>query len=474
MTRPDRPNILLVMSDEHDPAVAGCYGDPLVRTSTLDRLAAEGVTFDGCYCNSPLCVPSRLSFTALQYVSRCGAWNNSCRLPSPDYPTLPHALRGAGYRPVLIGKQHYTQGWDYGFDVFGPQNRVDRVGKSTGRGGRRPATSVTADGVTGWEKRAAAFVVGDQSEVLDHDRAVTEHARRWLDTQADASQPFFLFVGYIAPHFPITVPAAFAEPYLGRAPDPIGRPGWAPVDESTLPLNYRHLRAGFANQNADPAVERRGRDLYWGLTAWFDDQLGQLLDTLDRSPLRDNTIVIYTSDHGENKADHGLWWKNCMFEPAARVPLIVRDPRRFAAGTRVARPCSLLDVGQTVLDLAGAPRMERTSGASLLPALLDPDGAHDGVAVSEYFGHNIASGFAMIRSGPWKYVYHTAADAEHGPERELYHLPDDPHELRNLAGDPAQAGRCSELHAALCREIGDDPDAVEERCRADNARGYAD
>lgn len=477
MAHDDRPNILFIMSDEHDPAVTGCYGDPLVRTPHLDRLASEGVTFDAAYCNSPLCVPSRLSFTALQYVSRCAAWSNDCRLPSADYPSLPNALRTAGYRPVLIGKQHYVREHDYGFDVFGPQNGIDRTSRATGRGTRRPAHDTTVTQPGAWLNRAKDFRVGDRSSILDHDRGVTDHAIRWLEQYGRDASPFFLFVGYIAPHFPITVPEPFAARYLGRTPDPIGRPGWSPVDESRLPLNYRHLRAGFANAAADPAVERRGRDLYWGLTDWFDDQLGRLLDALDRSPLADRTVVVYTSDHGENKADHGLWWKNCMFEHAARVPLIVRWPRRFPAGARVARPCSLLDAGQTVLDLAGARPFEGMTGRSLLPWLDRPDRAahsHAGpdAAVSEYFGHNIASGFVMIRKGDWKYVYHTAPDPDHGPQRELYDLSTDPTETHNLAADPVHDARCRDLHDQLCRTIAADPDEVELRCRHDYARGY--
>ena len=115
-----QPNILFIMSDEHDAAVTGCYGDKLVRTPNLDRLAANGITFDACYTPSPLCVPCRLSITAGQYVSRCGAWQNQSMLASDDVPSLPRLLRGAGYTPYLCGKQHYAADRRYGFTDLTP------------------------------------------------------------------------------------------------------------------------------------------------------------------------------------------------------------------------------------------------------------------------------------------------------------------------------------------------------------------
>ncbi len=135
ITRPSRPpNILLIMSDEHNASVAGCYGNALARTPSLDRLAERGVVFENCYTNSPLCVPARLSFTAGKYASRVGAWNNDCELPRADYPSLPRILNAAGYESFLCGKQHYAANRRYGFvDVGGNFNRNAK----TGRGHRR-------------------------------------------------------------------------------------------------------------------------------------------------------------------------------------------------------------------------------------------------------------------------------------------------------------------------------------------------
>jgi choline-sulfatase len=464
-----RANILVIMSDEHDPQVTGCYGDPLVKTPRLDELAAEGVTFDACYTNSPLCVPARLSFTAGKYISRVGAWSNDCRLPTPDFPSLPRVMAAAGYDPVLIGKQHYTPGWDYGFRVVGPQNWIDRIPHANGRGKRRAPGDQHVD-IASWHGRSRNFSINEKSEVIEHDEAVTEHACRFLSERRRDDQPFFLFVGHIAPHFPLIVPPDCAAPYEGRVPA-------ADVDDArlaTLPLNYQHLRRGFGLVGADRQLQQRGRELYWGLTHWYDRQIGLILDTLKASSVADDTVVIYTSDHGENKGDHGMWWKNCMYEHSARVPLIVRDPRRWAGGQRRSGACSLVDVVQTIADLGGARTPDDWDGDSLLPLLDRQDAAWKDIAVSEYYSHNIASGFVMLRQGSWKYVYHTAMDARHGPQRELYDLRRDPGEWCNLANDPACASRVEAMHRNLLKELREDPEETEHRCRFDFAHGYTD
>ena len=139
----EKPNILVIMSDEHDPGVLGCYGDPTVQTPNFDRLAAEGVVFDACYTTSPLCVPARLSFTAGKYISRVGAWSNSCWLPSDEMPSLPRVLTASGYESILAGKMHYDASRRYGFtDLY--ETRQTQVLK-TGKGGRRAADDTSTD-----------------------------------------------------------------------------------------------------------------------------------------------------------------------------------------------------------------------------------------------------------------------------------------------------------------------------------------
>ena len=453
------------MSDEHDPGVMGCYGDPLVQTNNLDRLAEQGITFDAAYTTSPLCVPARLSFTAGKYVSRCGAWSNNCWLPSNDYPSLPHILNAAGYESLLGGKMHFDKTRRYGFTGLYPA--VSNSSDKEGTGGRRAASDETPM-FRSWEGRSSQFYVDDNSGILNHDRQVTEQCSTFLRSRKAADKPFFLLAGYLAPHFPLIAPDEYYQRYKDRVPMPEIPEGLI----ESLPTNYKHLRYGFGLTETDTEVVRRGRELYWALTDWFDDEVGKLLAALDDSQVAEDTVVIYISDHGENKGDHGLWWKNNMFEHSARTPLIVSWPARWQGGRRRTAVCSFVDIVQTIAELGGAACPDDWDGDSLVPVLDDTKAEWKNFAVCEYFGHNIASGYVMYREGPWKYVYHTRMDAEHGPERELYDLDNDPKEFNNLAGAPEQAERIAAMHAALVKEIGREPDEAEAECRSDYTTGY--
>ncbi len=462
--RERRPNILLICSDEHNYRVAGCYGNRIARTPNLDRLAERGVVFETCYTNSPLCVPSRLSLTAGKYIHRISAWNNNTRLPSDDYPSLPHILNAAGYESFLCGKQHYDIRHRYGFTEIGGNMNASRM---TGRGGRRKADDETVNTKAG-EARFRDFRPGETSQVMEHDRRVTSGVLEFLAKRSKSDKPFFLFAGYLAPHFPLIVPERYWSRYKGRIPMPEIPPGFL----ESLPLNYKHLRRGFGLVDVDPETVRRGRELYYGFTEWVDNEIGQVLSALRRSPFADNTAVVYTTDHGENMGEHGLWWKNCMYEQAAHIPLIVSWPQRWKGGQRRAGACSLVDVVKTVAEIGGTEIPEDWNGSSMVGWLDDPKLRWKDLAVSQYYAHNIASGYAMLRTGDWKYVYHCAPDERHDAERELYNLKADPGEFRNLASDPAQRRRIESLHALLLKELGEDPEESERRCRADYARGY--
>jgi choline-sulfatase len=240
----------------------------------------------------------------------------------------------------------------------------------------------------------------------------------------------------------------------------------------SLPLNYKHLRIAFNVEDVPDDIVKKGRELYYGLTQWVDEEIGKVLKALESSGAAENTVVIYTTDHGENMGEHGLWWKNCLYEHASRVPLIVSWPARWTGGQRRTEACSLVDVVQTIAELGGAQCPADWNGVSMLPWLDDSRTTRKDLAVSEYYGHNIASGFAMIRMGSYKYVYHTPPDEGHPAERELYNLLEDPGEFNNLATERAHKERINEIHAALVNEIGEEPDETEQRCRADYARGY--
>ena len=460
-----RPNILLIISDEHNVSVTGCYGNSVIRTPHLDELASRSVVFDDCYTNSPLCAPSRLAITAGKYVNRTGAWSNECWLPSNDYPSIARVVKGSGYEPYLIGKMHYDATRNYGFTEVGRfwTNERTKTGKE-----KRRLPGDSRINYESWWKRASSFHSGEMSGTLAHDRKVRDKTCEFLANRKATDNPFFLIVGFLAPHFPLTVPEKFRAPYRGRIAPPRLPLGHVEMQ----PLNYQQLRHGFGLVNPDPGTVMEGRECYYGLTEWCDHNVGQVLEALKKSPDADNTVIIYTTDHGENMGEHGLWWKNCMYDTSTRIPLMISWPGRWAQGDRRKGACSLVDVVQTVADVAGAETPDDWNGHSLVPWLDDRDHAWKDLAVSEYFAHNISSGYVMVRRGKYKYVYHTRPTPNFPAQRELYDLEADPGEFINLVSLPEQQKRLRDFHALMVKEIGEDPEVSERRCRADYARGY--
>lgn len=458
-----RPNIIWIMSDEHNPHVCGSYGNAIARTPNMDSLAEKGVTFDTHYCNSPLCAPSRLSLTAGKYISRVDMWGLTSWLPSPDIPSLPRMLNAAGYDSYLCGKQHYDYTRRYGFKQVGGNFNNNY---KTGLGHRLSPHHLTEKRIS---PRFSQFYPGERSIILGHDRAVTVGALDFLYKQRPDDKPFFLFAGYLAPHFPIIAPQSLWNHYKGKIAMPVIPPGFL----DRLSLNYKVQRAGFEELRVPDDTVRRGRELYYALTEWVDNEIGLLLAALRSMPeVAENTVIIYSSDHGENMGEHGMWWKNCMFDPATRVPLIISWPQRWSGGQRRAGASSHLDLVQTVVDIAGGRTPGEWDGDSMLPWLDSAGYNWKDYAVSEYYGRNTASGYVMAREGKWKYTYHNVIDKDHPAQHELYNMATDPQEFTNLAYLPEHKARVERMHIRMVREIGGDPDETEQRARYQLARGY--
>jgi choline-sulfatase len=461
--RKKQPNILLIMADEHNRAIAGCYGNKIVQTPNIDSLAAQGITFENHYCNAPLCKPSRSSFTAGKYSSRIDVWSLNSEIASADIPSIPRVMNAAGYESFLCGKQHYDYDRRYGFtEVGGDFNRWF----STGTAKRLGANDLQEKRISG---RFDEFHPGNHGSTVAHDRRVTAGAVDFLSRRKASDKPFFLFTGYLAPHFPLIVPEPYYQKYQGKIEMPVIPEGFL----DSLPLNYKLLRAGFQEIGVPDATVRRGRELYYGLTNWLDDEIGKVLAALRADPeLAENTIIIYTADHGENLGDHGMWWKSAMYEQSAGVPLVITWPKRWQPGQRRTGATSHLDLVQTLADLAGGHTPADWNGSSLLPWLDEQSHPWKDFAVSEYYAHFIASGYVMARTGQWKYTYHTPADKDHPAVRQLHDLSADPHEFTNVAADPAHQEVVKDLHARMVKEVGADPDQTELRARRSLAEGY--
>jgi choline-sulfatase len=459
-----QPNILLIMTDEHNGNVVGNAGDPYVNTPNIDKLAKNGITLENAYTNSPVCAPSRLSFLSGKYVSRVDMWHNWSWLPSNEYTTLPHLLNKQGYDSYLCGKMHFDPTRRYGFEEYYFESMYNKKFKR-GIGWRRKINDLKSH--EGFSKRLKNARIGN-SKVLDHDRNVTKGVSNFLKTRSNQDKPFFIAAGYQAPHFPFVVPKEYYEKYKGNVPLPKIPKNY--FDE--LPLNYKHLRKAYNIEEVPKKNIRKAREIYYGMVEWVDNQIGQVLKALDESEVKDNTVVIYTSDHGENMGEHGLWFKNCMFESAVKVPLIIRWPDRWEGGKRRKGACSLVDLSQTIAVLGKADTPLDWNGTSLVPWLDDSNYEWKNQAISQYYATKIASGFSMIRKDEYKYVYHPFPESGHQPERELYNLEKDPNEFNNLANNPDYSDIIKSLHRELIREIGEDPSSIELRCRADYASGY--
>jgi choline-sulfatase len=448
-----QPNILFLFSDQHRADALGCAGNAIVQTPNLDRLAAEGVRFARATCTSPLCMPSRASITTGLYPHNHGVLDNATGNLLPILPTFLRALQQAGYHTSGIGKFHYLLHHNIS-DVeelhermlpFGFDELLETEGKEVSEIHKGPWTRYLAQ--HGLEdthrddyllRRTAhpAWYAGPSplGESHHEDAFISRETVKWIENYS-GEQPFFLWTGWVGPHVPWDPPGRFASMYdaarFSAPPDD---------DLSDMPATVRRKVEQFKLAGATPGDLTRMSAAYYGLISHIDWHIGTILDALEQRNLLDNTIIIYSTDHGEMLGEHGLIQKSVFYEGAVRVPLIIRYPRRFHPGTSDAL-VELHDLTPTILELAGIEPLRTCEGRSLLP-LLDalsvvPTGWRDCV-FSELKGEH------MIRTDRFKYTYR-AGEAR----QELFDLVNDPDELRNLAGDPSLARVERELRDRL-------------------------
>ena len=446
------PNILLIMSDEHDPAVTGCYGHPHVETPHLDRLASEGATFENAYTACPICVPARLSCMTGQYVHQIGAWDNGSSLPDA-VPTMGSYLEAAGYETALCGRTHFV-GPDR-LRGFG-ERLLDDAQKW--QHGRTPSRAPNAR--RGSNSHVTECGPGDHWHNA-YDRTAADRSERFLKSRAQSpDRPFLLYTGFINPHFPLLCPREYFDRYY---PDRLTLPPTRAEPWETQHPAIRQLRYWLRNEEPlDDAISITATAAYYGLVSFTDHLVGRLLDIVDNSPLRDNTVVIYVSDHGEMAGHHGLWQKQCFYERAVRVPMIIRHPQ--AAGhQRVSAGASLIDILPTLLDLADrAPAP--LPGASLLPAVFGDD-FPDRPIFSEYHTLGSTTGGFMIKKGDWKYIHYV------GLPDQLFNVDRDPDEIENRAADPSCAHILADLRTDLHAIV--TPEEIDRRAKERSEWGGA-
>jgi arylsulfatase len=460
------PNILLVMSDQHRADMMGCAGDASALTPSLDSLASQGVRFSRVSCQGPLCMPSRASFMTERYVRDHGVYTNSSEIP-PESPTYARALREAGYHTSLLGKAHlylderltvshmddmagrlealgFAEVFETGDKFVGkiPTRYTDYL---AGRGqldaykqhiADRSYQGENEDGqnatkcVPMWDSTPNPIPLESYVDAWHGQQAV-----QWIE-RYDRAEPFFLFVGFPGPHDPWDAPAEAVQRYRDvdiAMPSSTRRPAIEGTGRYGALMNA-FLWLSDSQTMTDDAI-RGMRRSYAADISVIDQAIGDMVDALGRKGLLENTWIIYTSDHGEMAGNHGLMSKCVLYEPAVRVPLIVR-PAGGCSPAVVESLVEHLDVPATVREIAGAPEVPHSEGRSLLATVHDPTtpGSRS-LTVSENWG------FAAFETPRFKLV----VDEDALAPCQLFDLTEDPTEDRNLLPDPAAAATVEEI-----------------------------
>ncbi len=440
-----QPNVLFIMSDDLNNCL-GCYGHPLVETPNIDRLARRGVRFERAYCQFPLCGPSRNSLLTGLYPNSTGILQNSqiFRQTIPKHESLPQAFRLSGYFAARIGKlYHYnvpksigTNGhddpgsWELELNPAG----CDRLLEEPDIFSLRPGSF---GGTLSW-------YASPRGDLLHTDGMLASDAEWVLERCArDRQRPFFLAVGFYRPHTPYVAPAPYFTGYP-QADMPLVE-GVA-EDQQDLPADALGSHKKEHEMLTDE-LRQQAIQAYFASISFMDAQVGRVLDKLDDLGLADNTIVVFTSDHGYHLGEHGLWQKMSLFEESARVPLIIAAPGRAQRGSVAETPVGLIDLYPTLAELCGVKAPETLQGQNLAPILADPSTPGRGWALSQVTrGPRAKRTFGFtLRTPRWRYTQWDQGRKGH----ELYDHDSDPRELTNLADDPALANQVAELAEKL-------------------------
>jgi choline-sulfatase len=451
-------NVLILLSDEHNARIMGCAGSPIAHTPRLDQLAREGTRFTNAYTTSPICVPARASIATGEYVHQHRCWDNALAYQG-DTPSWGHRLQAAGMTVESIGKLHYRKETDpTGFDRQQLAAHIqDGIGQVWG--------SVREPLPDPYHSAPLFNHIGaGESSYNRFDRAVSDTAQDWLleRGQHPHSSPWVLFVGLVAPHFPLIVP----QEYLDRYPvEAMPLPKLHPEHGYTRhPWVERHAR--FSKHDEQLGTDERRRlalASYFALTSFMDEQIGKVLDALDRSGMAENTTVIYSSDHGDNMGERGLWNKCTLYRESTAIPMIVRGPA-VPTGRVVDTNVSLVDIFPTVLHATGIVPDNTDAnlpGRSLIHSAIEPNDPTR-LAFSEYHAVGSESAGYMLADDRYKYHHYV------GHEPELFDLKTDPFETHDLASDPSYADTLDLFKRRLCEIL--NPDNTDREAKSDQQR----
>ncbi len=458
----DRPNILLIMTDQQRGDCLSIEDHPVLLTPNMDAIGVGGVRFTRAYTTCPSCIAARRSLLSGQFPQTHGmvGYRDGVEWDAP--PTLPQVLRDAGYQTALVGRSmhQFPARKRYGYDEMHTNchTGADDYDRWLGRYGPTPDSDWFSAGVmhNDWTARPWPFDESLHFTNWTVDRALDFLRRR------DPSCPFFLTVSFIAPHPPLQPPACYFERYLRTGvPDPVIGDWATPPDETQQARNPSPDRVDLKGEAL--LSTRAG---YYGLINHVDDQIRRLLNPVNgvMTMTGGNTVVVFTSDHGEMLGDHYLWRKQLPYEPSARIPMMMYAPPRFGIepGTVIDRCVCLEDLMPTLLDLADLPVPETVEGASLLPLARG-----DSAQWRDFLHIEHAPYHHTLTDGREKFIWFN----EDGRE-QFFDLDEDPTECRNLVDDADREERIDMWRALLIEELEDRPEGFSDGQRLIPHRPY--
>ena len=437
------PNLLFITTDQQRWDSLPCYGLDFIHTPALDRLASEGTVFQNCIVPAPLCVPCRAAMLSGQYPSTTGVMGNGSWL-SDDTPTWSRAASDAGIRTAAIGKMHFNP-WDRlgGFQertiaedkrhVYLPDDHVKFL-QSHGLHRFHPIEK------PGYFEGLGASVTPREKR-FHIDAFVGDRAAEWIG--ANGSSPFAAWVSFPGPHDPYDPPEEMADMYYGAPiPEPVGSPdeldGKPPAQRSRGSGSLMNSMYRIDLSRATPDHYRKWRAHYYANITLIDEGIDKILDALDSVGAADDTLVVFTSDHGDALGDHGLPYKGFFYNSMAHVPLIIRGPGA-PTGQRVQSLVSTLDLVPLFYQTLDLDPPDTLQGQNLGDLLTNPEGAIRDAVFSENGGRT------MVQTNRHKYACYADGSAE------LYDLETDPDECTNLAGNEEHAAAEAELMGRILR-----------------------
>jgi arylsulfatase A-like enzyme len=425
-------NVLFIMADDMRPEL-GAYGNKIIQTPNLDKLASWGVRFDQAYVQYPLCNPSRASLLNGRYPTQTGVLDNRTWFGAahPEFVSLPRYFKQQGYASLRTGKIFHggiddTEAW-----TVGGERRNFEGAVNTTAPGQNPQNS----------DRIVALEGNGESH---NDYRFTTKAIEFLEQYKD--KPFMLMFGLTKPHSPPTAPKRMIEMYdVAKMPLPVDF-----MPRPTVPAGFPRLSVPprssdlFIGRDASEAEAREVIRAYYASITYADYNVGRVLDALERLKLRDNTIIVFWGDHGYHLGEKGKWSKhNSLFEIGTRVPLMIVMPGAKGNGKASPRVVEAVDLYATLADLCGLPRPQGIAGESLKPLLNNPTAKWNQPAYTvTKFNQNLGK---AVRTERWRYVEYDDGGAM------LFDRQKDPHELKNLASDPAHAKVVAEMKALLAK-----------------------